>query len=299
MGFLKALLISVILLPILYIGYYRVKSYAILSSLQKQIPEDRFYYVKKLHKTFSIFDGDSYRGEIYSDKLKELKSLDAIFFLFSRLDHYKEVNWRARYEELLYSKEEAFTTHEKLKGIFGELIITNNKVIPSKIEVFVDDITKLSEDELKTQAAKVRAYLYDERFLLSEFYAINKDFPRLDTLFNFTIRDKKSLTARILERGISIFFKNDPKVKRLLKKYRVNKDNLSDDELGFLLSLFNDGLFPYIENDYGPPQEIKYISVSIEILINPKYEVAVRIFDSSLHCCARKKGSVQKSVSLQ
>lgn len=72
----------------------------------------------------------------------------------------------------------------------------------------------------------------------------------IDSDINMYIRDKKYLTYEQIEPNIFYIFKDEPKVKELLKKYKEN-GNLNADEIGYLTNYFvapfKDYDLPYIK----------------------------------------------------
>ncbi|MGL5245617.1 MAG: hypothetical protein ACRC7R_10625, partial [Sarcina sp.] len=116
------------------------------------------------------------------------------------------------------------------------------------IDVFVDDITKVNIDEYKKKLFELHQTLY-------KTYHINSD-------INMYLRDKKYLTYEQIEPNIFYIFKDEPKVKELLKKYK-NNETLNSNEIGYLTNYF---VAPF--NDYDLP----YIKFNMDFKYHKNYK---------------------------
>lgn len=116
------------------------------------------------------------------------------------------------------------------------------------LDVFVNDITKVNIDKYKKK-------LFDLHQKLYKTYNIDVD-------INMYLRDKKYLTYEQIESNIFYIFKDEPKVKELLKKYKEN-GSLNIDEMGYLTNYF---VSPF--KDY----DLSNIYFSMDFKYTKKYE---------------------------
>ena len=91
------------------------------------------------------------------------------------------------------------------------------------IDVFVDDITKVNIDEYKKKLFNLHQTLYKK-------YNINSD-------INMDLQDREHLNYDIVKNHIFYIFKDEPQVKKYLKKYKKEK-TLPPKEMGYLMDYF-------------------------------------------------------------
>lgn len=91
------------------------------------------------------------------------------------------------------------------------------------IDVFVEDIREVDIEEYKKKLFNLHQLLYKKY--------------NYDVDINMYLRDRKYLTYEELEKNIFYLYKNEPKVKELLKIYQ-DTGELSPKELGYLLDNF-------------------------------------------------------------
>lgn len=94
---------------------------------------------------------------------------------------------------------------------------------PVYIDVFVDDITKVNIDEYKKKLFNLHQTLYKK-------YNINSD-------INMDLQDREHLNYDIVKNHIFYIFKDEPQVKKYLKKYKKEK-TLPPKEMGYLMDYF-------------------------------------------------------------
>ena len=80
---------------------------------------------------------------------------------------------------------------------------------PVYIDVFVDDITKVNIDEYKKKLFNLHQILYKK-------YNINSD-------INMDLQDRKHLNYDVVKNHIFYIFKDEPQVKKYLRKYKKKK----------------------------------------------------------------------------
>ena len=91
------------------------------------------------------------------------------------------------------------------------------------IDIFTDDITKVNIDEYKKKLFNLHQTLYKN-------YNINSN-------IDMNLRNRKYLTYDIVKNHIFYIFKDEPQVKKYLKKYKKEK-TLSPKEMGVLTDYF-------------------------------------------------------------
>ena len=91
------------------------------------------------------------------------------------------------------------------------------------IDVFVEDIREVDINEYKKKLFNLHEILYKKY--------------NYDVDINMDLQDRKYLTYEELEKNIFYLYKNEPKVKELLKIYQ-DTGELSPKELGYLLDNF-------------------------------------------------------------
>ncbi|MBC2856979.1 hypothetical protein H3N56_11100 [Cetobacterium sp. 2A] len=223
----------------------------VLNVIQQEIPDDKFYFIRGLDRDRSLSTNIRYRGIVYSDKLKAAESFSGIQVALENLNkaHLYGSEFKRQYEGALAYPLATAPMKENAKKIFGNDIIVyvdfpmiwdlkgqtefvQNNIgketdqianMTGYIDVFVDDITKVDIDEYKKK-------LFDLHQKLYKTYNI-------DSILHLDVQDKKYLTHEQIESNIFYIFKDEPKVKELLKKHKENR-NLNADELGYLTSYF-------------------------------------------------------------
>lgn len=245
-------MIFIICFMLLGSGFAKLHNDEILEVIQKQIPNDNFYFIRGLEREWGFNTNVRYRGIVYSDKLKEAKAFMGIQVALEDLDslYMWEDDFKDQYENALASPRLVKIIRENAKDILGEDIIVyvdlSNIFLlkeavefveenignfipddevgpPVYIDIFVDDIKKVNIDEYKKKLFELHQRLY---FL----YNIN-------SRLYLDLQDKKYLTYDIVKKGIFYIFKKDPKIKKYLKKYKKEK-TLPPKEMGYLMDNF-------------------------------------------------------------
>ena len=248
----------------------------VLRVIQEEIPDDKFYFIRGLDRDRSLSTNIRYRGIVYSDKLKEAGSFSGIQVALENLNkaYLYGSEFKRQYEGALVYPLATAPMKENAKKIFGNDIIVyvdfpmiwdlkgqtefvqdnigkeTDQIanMTGYIDVFVNDITKVNIDDYKNK-------LFDLHQKLYKTYNIDAD-------INMYLRDKKYLTYEQIESNIFYIFKDEPKVKELLKKYKEN-ENLNIDEMGYLTNYF---VTPF--NDY----DLSNIYFSMDFKYTKKYE---------------------------
>ena len=245
-------MIFIICFMLLGSGFAKLHNDEILEVIQKQIPNDNFYFIRGLEREWGFNTNVRYRGIVYSDKLKEAKAFMGIQIALESLDslYMWEDDFKDQYENALASPRLVKMVRENAKDILGEDIIVYidlseamflkegvefveeniGNFIPDEkvglrvyIDAFADDIKKVNIDDYKKKLFELHQRLY---FL----YNINCN-------INMDLQDKKYLTYDIVKKGIFHIFKKDPQVKKYLKKYKKEK-TLPPKEMGYLMDNF-------------------------------------------------------------
>ena len=245
-------MIFIVCFMLLGSGFAKLHNDEILEVIQKQIPNDNFYFIRGLEREWGFNTNVRYRGIVYSDKLKEAKAFMGIQIALESLDslYMWEDDFKDQYENALASPRLVKIVRENAKDILGEDIIVYvdlsdifllkeavefveqniGNFIPDDevgppiyIDIFVDDIKKVNIDEYKKKLFELHQRLY---FL----YNIN-------SRLYLDLQDKKYLTYDIVKKGIFYIFKKDPKIKKYLKKYKKEK-TLPPKEMGYLMDNF-------------------------------------------------------------
>ena len=245
-------MIFIICFMLLGSGFAKLHNDEILEVIQKQIPDDNFYFIRGLEREWGFNTNVRYRGIVYSDKLKEAKAFMGIQIALESLDslYMWEDDFKDQYENALASPRLVKIIRENAKDILGEDIIVyvdlSNIFLlkeavefveqnignfipddevgpPIYIDIFVDDIKKVNIDDYKKKLFELHQRLY---FL----YNIN-------SRLYLDLQDKKYLTYDIVKKGIFYIFKKDPKIKKYLKKYKKEK-TLPPKEMGYLMDNF-------------------------------------------------------------
>ena len=251
---MKKILTVILLIFITFLtsGFTKIHNDKVLEVIQKQVPDDNFYFIRGLEREYGFNTNVRYRGIIYSDKLKEAKAFMGIQVALEDLDslYMWEDDFKDQYENALASPRLTKIVRENAKKVLGEDIIVYidlseamflkegvefveqniGNFIPDEkvglrvsIDVFVDDITKVNIDEYKEKVFHLQRDLYKES-------NINSD-------INMNLQDRKYLTYDVVKNHIFYVFKDEPQVKKYLKKYKKEK-TLLPKEMGYLMDYF-------------------------------------------------------------
>ena len=244
--------ILLIFITLLTSGFTKIHNDKVLEVIQKQVPDDNFYFIRGLEREYGFNTNVRYRGIIYSDKLKEAKAFMGIQVALEDLDslYMWEDDFKDQYENALASPRLTKIIRENAKKVFGDDIVVYvdlseamflkegiefvkqniGNFIPDEkvglrvsIDVFVDDITKVNIDEYKKKLFNLHQTLYKN-------YNINSN-------IDMNLRNRKYLTYDIVKNHIFYIFKDEPQVKKYLKKYKKEK-TLSPKEMGVLTDYF-------------------------------------------------------------
>ena len=248
---MKKIILSFIL-GIFLVGCTSTNNRLVLESLENRIPDDNFYFIRGIDRDRSLSTNIRYRGIVYSDKLKEEKSFAGIQIALENMDELwkYEDDFVRQYENALAYPRAVTPIRENAKKIFGEDIVVYVDLSSSfflkegvefveanighyvegtkfgamaYIDIFVEDIRKVDIEEYKKKLFNLHEILYKKY--------------NYDVDINMDLQDRKYLTYEELEKNIFYLYKNEPKVKELLKIYE-NTGELSPKELGYLLDNF-------------------------------------------------------------
>ena len=241
-----------IFITLLTSSFTKMHNDEVLEVIQRQVPNDKFYFIRGLEREHGFNTNVRYRGIIYSDKLKEAKAFMGIQVALEDLDslYMWEDDFKDQYENALASPRLTKIIRENAKKLFGEDIVVYvdlsdifllkeavefveqniGNFIPDEevgppvyIDVFVDDITKVNIDEYKKKLFNLHQILYKK-------YNINSD-------INMDLQDRKHLNYDVVKNHIFYIFKDEPQVKKYLRKYKKEK-TLLPKEMGYLMDYF-------------------------------------------------------------
>lgn len=244
--------VMLIFITLLTSGFTKMHNDEVLEVIQRQVPNDKFYFIRGLEREYGFNTNVRYRGIIYSDKLKEAKAFMGIQVALEDLDSFYmwEDDFKDQYENALASPRLTKIIRENAKKVFGDDIVVyvdlSNIFLlkeavefveqnignfipddevgpPVYIDVFVDDITKVNIDEYKKKLFNLHQTLYKK-------YNINSD-------INMDLQDREHLNYDIVKNHIFYIFKDEPQVKKYLKKYKKEK-TLPPKEMGYLMDYF-------------------------------------------------------------
>lgn len=244
--------ILLIFITLLTSGFTKLHNDKVLEVIQKQVPDDNFYFIRGLEREYGFNTNVRYRGIIYSDKLKEAKAFMGIQVALEDLDslYMWEDDFKDQYENALASPRLTKIIRENAKKVFGDDIVVYvdlsnifllkeavefveqniGSFIPDEevgppvyIDVFVDDIKTVNIDEYKKKLFNLHQTLYKK-------YNINSD-------INMDLQDREYLNYDIVKNHIFYIFKDEPQVKKYLKKYKEEK-TLPPKEMGYLMDYF-------------------------------------------------------------
>ena len=248
---MKKIILSFIL-GIFLVGCTSTNNRLVLESLENRIPDDNFYFIRGIDRDRSLSTNIRYRGIVYSDKLKEEKSFAGIQIALENMDELwkYEDDFVRQYENALAYPRATKPIRENAKKIFGDDIVVyvdlsssfflkegvefveaniGNYVEGKKfgamayIDIFVEDIRKVDIDEYKKKLFNLHELLYRKY--------------NYDVDINMYLRDRKYLTYEEIEKNIFYLYKDEPKVKELLKRYKATGE-LSPKEIGYLTDYF-------------------------------------------------------------
>ena len=245
----KVILLLIVVFSLL--GCTSTNNKLVIDTLRKQIPNDNFYFIRGLERERTLSTNVRYRGIVYSDKLKEAKSFSGIQVALEDMEELwkYEDDFVRQYENALAYPRAVAPIRENAKKIFGEDIVVYvdfpmiwdlkgqadfiEENVGKKadeianamayIDVFVEDIREVDIEEYKKKLFNLHQLLYKKY--------------NYDVDINMYLRDRKYLTYEELEKNIFYLYKNEPKVKELLKIYQ-DTGELSPKELGYLLDNF-------------------------------------------------------------
>ena len=245
----KVMLLLIVVFSLL--GCTSTNNKLVIDTLKKQIPNDNFYFIRGIERERSLSTNIRYRGIVYSDKLKEAKSFSGIQVALEDMEELwkYEDDFIRQYENALAYPRAVAPIRENAKKIFGEDIVVYvdfpmiwdlkgqadfiEENVGKKadgianamayIDVFVEDIRKIDIEEYKKKLFNLHEILYKKY--------------NYDVDINMDLQDRKYLTYEELEKNIFYLYKNEPKVKELLKIYQ-DTGELSPKELGYLLDNF-------------------------------------------------------------
>ena len=251
---MKKILTVILLIFVTFLtsGFTKIHNDKVLEVIQQQVPDDNFYFIRGLEREYGFNTNVRYRGIIYSDKLKEAKAFMGIQVALEELDslYMWEDDFKDQYENALASPRLTKIVRENAKKVLGEDIIVYidlseamflkegvefveqniGNFIPDEkvglrvyIDIFADDITKVNIAEYKKKLFNFHQTLYKK-------YNINSD-------INMYLRDRKYLNYDIVKNHIFYIFKDEPQVKKYLKKYKQEK-TLPPKEMGYLMDYF-------------------------------------------------------------
>ncbi|MGO5426155.1 MULTISPECIES: hypothetical protein [Fusobacterium] len=248
---MKKIILSLIL-GIFLVGCTSTNNRLVLESLESRIPDDNFYFIRGIDRDRSLSTNIRYRGIVYSDKLKEEKSFAGIQIALENMDELwkYEDDFVRQYENALAYPRAVTPIRENAKKIFGEDIVVYVDLSSSfflkegvefveanighyvegtkfgamaYIDIFVEDIRKVDIDEYKKKLFNLHELLYRKY--------------NYDVDINMYLRDRKYLTYEEIEKNIFYLYKDEPKVKELLKRYKATGE-LSPKEIGYLTDYF-------------------------------------------------------------
>lgn len=247
---MKKIILSFIL-GIFLVGCTSTNNRLVLESLENRIPDDNFYFIRGIDRDRSLSTNIRYRGIVYSDKLKEEKSFAGIQIALENMDELwkYEDDFVRQYENALAYPRATRPIRENAKKIFGDDIVVyvdfpmiwdlkgqadfieenigkeTDEIANAMayIDIFVEDIRKVDIEEYKKKLFNLHEGLYRKY--------------NYDVDINMDLQDRKYLTYEEIEKNIFYLYKDEPKIKELLKKLK-KRENLSSKELGYLLDNF-------------------------------------------------------------
>lgn len=279
-------IIFLVLLMLMTSGFTKMYNNKVLKVIEKEIPDDNFYFIRGLEKEKSFNTNVRYRGIVYSDKLKEAKSFMGIQVALEDMDYVEMYgdSFKRQYENALSSTKIIDIIRGNSKKVFGEDIVVyidlsnafflkdgvefveknignfvpdEKFTVPTYIDIFVDDITKVDIDEYKKKLFNLHQILYKKY--------------NIDSNINMYLRDKKYLTYDVIKNNIFYIFKDEPQVKEYLEKLKKEK-KLSPEEMGYLMDYFTTPFRNY---------DLPYIMFQMKLKRKSYQEINVILPDNS------------------
>ena len=244
--------VMLIFITLLTSGFTKMHNDEVLEVIQRQVPNDKFYFIRGLEREYGFNTNVRYRGIIYSDKLKEAKAFMGIQVALEDLDslYMWEDDFKDQYENALASPRLIKIIRENAKKVFGDDIVVyvdlsnifllkeavefveqniGNFVSGTEvgvdvyIDIFVNDIKKVNIEEYKKKIFNFHQMLYKKY--------------NIDSRIRMDLQNKEYLNYEIVKNGIFYIFKDEPQVKKYLKKYK-NEKTLPPKEMGYLMDYF-------------------------------------------------------------
>ncbi len=182
-------IVLIILITLLTSGFTKLHNDKVLEVIQKQVPDDNFYFIRGLEREYGFNTNVRYRGIIYSDKLKEAEAFMGIQVALEDLDslYMWEDDFKDQYENALASPRLTKIIRENAKKVFGDDIVVyvdlseamflkegiefveqniGNFVSGTEvgvdvyIDIFVNDIKKVNIEEYKKKIFNFHQMLY-------------------------------------------------------------------------------------------------------------------------------------------
>lgn len=244
---------------------YPVFKGKITKYLEKEFPGDKFYFIYGLHKERSFATNINYRGGIYSKRLNELNYVGFLELATENLNinQSKLYNLGNEYKNILWNAEYNGRAEKKAREIFGEKcnfinnwtltrpkkinLLANygkkniafnkkNSAINTVVDLFVDDLEKIDNEDLRKKTFKLAKYIYETlnyKTSLQIYVRDNDFFKNYDLVY------------------YSIFkpFREKPEVKEILVKIK-NKNRISDDEKTALIRHFDKPIMDFTSVNY-------------------------------------------------
>ena len=214
--------ILLIFITLLTSGFTKIHNDKVLEVIQKQVPDDNFYFIRGLEREYGFNTNVRYRGIIYSDKLKEAKAFMGIQVALEDLDslYMWEDDFKDQYENALASPRLTKIIRENAKKVLGEDIIVYidlseamflkegvefveqniGNFIPDEkvgvdvyIDIFVNDIKKVNVEEYKKKIFNFHQMLYKKY--------------NIDSRTRIDLQNKEYLNYEIVKNGIFYIFK--------------------------------------------------------------------------------------------
>lgn len=273
-GIYKVLLICVLF----FINCYNIENYArlsekyyhfiskgsrskenniVINAFKEIYPDDNFYFLSDMTMEKHGYD---LHGELYSNKLKEIKSIDCIHVTKygdgeigngSSIANYSF----EQYENLFIQKERNDFLKEKIKNILGNKIkvhlgiekeINLDKILENIknensnknfeawyliIPIFLDNGVK--EEDYKEKIEELKKYMSNEIKI-----TVSDDDYEIKFIKDDFFRDYK-----LVEKNIFPAFREDEDIKNILKKIKSKKEITEEEKLK-LIEVFSDSIQP-------------------------------------------------------
>lgn len=224
----------------------------ICDELQKSTG-DKFWFIYGLDRDYSIATNIKYRGILYSDRLEKLEWPQGVEIALEDLSTNGIGYTYDNYKGLLMQIEIDGMAENRARKIFGEKVNLYNdgmttehmykNIIKNKkrnisfdeksgyystiVNVFVDDLDKLNNEEIKKKTYELAKFIYDDMNYV--------------TALQVYVRDDKFFEDYNLVYG-SIYkpFRDREDIKKILKKIK-NKEKITEKEKVTLVRVFNKG----------------------------------------------------------